>query len=713
MQLPEATARIKMLRNYYLTYAPMAVGEGRELHGDYPNYGTRQLLFTEGWLENVNAGNTRLRYSLAEAYMLKHTRPVIVPGELLVGQPDMDWPSRYTPEKRKELKDLFYSTLKTPFFAREGHLAFDYTALLSEGLCGMIDRLRAGLNALDMTDGRNAEHYEFYVCSLAELEALLDLAERYAQAAEAMAEERTGTEKEELLSVAALMRRVPAHPARTFREALESIHFYTFNLQGLFSFGRVDEYLLPYYEADLAAGRLTREEAQELIDCFCLLFAPTVPPWAAAGFMIGGVDRQGRPVENDLTWLFMNSISHTHLPDPGIGLCVTQYSSEDLLRFAAALLAKGETHPAIWNDDAVIRNLIALGYAPEDARQYTHSTCVELTPVGCANVQITSPYVNMAEAFLNVFYDFSDGEPFDALLTRYERALNDLFSRLMLEVNLGLLEKQRNGMIDPARVSCLIRDCIGSGTFKERGGAVYNRTACDFLGLANVAECFNVIRVLVYEEKKVTMAQLQEAVKADYEGFAPLLAMIKNTVTHFGNNDPASDALAKRVADMACRCAANHKDIHGFPVIPGAFSYDNHVEYGALTKATPDGRRDFAPLHDGSNPVQGYDVAGPTATLLSVSAYEPSRFSGGIACNIKISKDTPDLPNVLLQILHGFRTLNVPEMQVTVSDREELLAAQKDPEQYRNLLVRVGGFSDFFVKLDPRVQEEIIRRTEH
>lgn len=713
MELYNATQRVKDLRKEYLTNSPMAVGEGRERHHDYPNYGTRCLLFTEGWLKNKNAGNTKMRFSAATAYQIENTLPVITPGELIVGQPDMDWTSRYTPEQREELKHIYYDIARTPFFNREGHIALDYTKLLEKGIEGMIEEIDGYMSALDLRDGRDVSKYEFYVCAKNELTALLKLEDRYVEAAGKLADLSQGKEKEEYLELKSVIDRVPRKRATTFREALQSIHFYTFPMQGLFSFGRVDDFLYPYYRHDIDNGLLTEEKAQELIDCFCLLFAATVPPWAAAGFMLGGLDRQGKPVENELTWLFLNGISHTHLPDPGVGLCVTEHTSEEILKFASGLLSQGESHPAIWNDKIVTQNLIKLGVKPEDARQYTHSTCVEVTPIGCANWQITSPYVNTLQAFLDAFEDFGETDTLDEMIDKFEKSLNKMFGEMMINVHLGLHEKARNGMVDPTIVSCLVRDCLAAGKFKEDCGAVYNRLACNFLGISNVVESFHIINKLVLEEKSITLFELRNAVKCNYSGFEALLQKIRSRVTHFGNNEPDSDLLAKRIADICVKCAESHRDIYGNLIIPGAFSYDSHVEIGSKTKASPDGRMDFDALHDGSNPVQGYDVTGPTAMLNSVSAWNPSRFSGGIATNVKLSGNREHLSDTVFRLINGFVKLDIPEMQISVASKQDMEQAQKTPEKYGDLLVRIGGYSDFFVKLDRRVQDELIRRSEN
>ena len=231
------------------------------------------------------------------------------------------------------------------------------------------------LNALDRRKIDNLEKIEFYESCLIELDGVLELAENCAVKAESAltAEEKR---KAELLEIADVLKKVPAYPAKTFREALQIIHFFTFNLFGLFSLGRPDQYLYPYYKADIENGVLNEESVQELIDCLCLLYIPNVISWAAAGFMLGGRDANGVAVENELTIRFLNSIPHTHAADPNIALCVTNETSDELLEYSAKLISEGHTNPNIWSDQTVTDSMLKYGYSVEAAREYTNSTCI-------------------------------------------------------------------------------------------------------------------------------------------------------------------------------------------------------------------------------------------------------------------------------------------------------------------------------------------------
>ena len=231
-------------------------------------------------------------------------------------------------------------------------MALDYEKLLSLGVEGLIEEQKAFRDALDLpTDGRNVERYEFHQSCVIELEGVLTLQKNYADEARRMASLADGAQRDELFALAKTLDHVPAKPARTFREALQSVHLFLYCLYGIYSAGRPDQYLLPYYRRDIEAGILDEASAQELIDSFCLQYMNNMSAWAAAGFMIGGRDPDGNPVENALTWHFLTAIRHTHTPDPNVGFCVTEETSGEILAYAAEIIREGHGNPQIWNSD--------------------------------------------------------------------------------------------------------------------------------------------------------------------------------------------------------------------------------------------------------------------------------------------------------------------------------------------------------------------------
>lgn len=697
--------RIEKLKEYYRTNSKMVTDPSVVFYKCH-----RSLkLYIEGWKESIHLTDTaRMRRSMAEKFMLENTNPVIIPGELIVGQPDF---ADFTQEELKKYENYTDLNRMLPMErGRKDHLAMDYQLLLDKGITGIIEMLDEEIDKLDFGDGSIAERYEFSYCAKIELEGLLKLSENYAMRAKELAEESDGVQKEEYLALFEVLKQVPAHPARTFREALQSIHMFTWSLYGIYSFGKPDLYLYPYYKNDIENGILTQDDAQELIDCFFLQSIPNMNSWAAEALMLGGRDENGNKVENELTWHFLTAIAHTHLPDPNVGFCVTDETSEEILNYAASLITAGHCQPQIWNSDEVTRSMLKYGFDQKSAYMFTLSTCAEITPIGCSGVSITSPYINVLKIFLESFEGCKDDATFDEIFSCFAENFKDFCKKAILKENLWQLERARNGT-DPMRISVLIHDCLKNGKSNDNGGARYNLLEPDLLGVQNVTESLNVIKTLVFDQKRITLKELKQALNADFEGYEDLLLYIKNKIPHFGTDTPETNAMAKQVTDMILKTFEPMSTVRGAKVVPGAFSYREHEIQGRKTPASPDGRKSGAPLNDGSNPVQGYDTKGPTASVMSTVSWEPSRFLGGTSVNVKINPNVK--PETIVSFIKGYLKTHGVQMQFNIVDAETLLDAQKHPENHKDLLVRIGGYSDFFVTLPESLQKEIISRTMH
>ncbi len=705
----QISERVKTLREYYFANSPIA-NDNSQSPKLFPWLCHRTaMLYTEGWKQNFRAPTTRLRRAASEAYLLENIKPVICPGELIVGQPDY---STFSPEEEALYKQdqYLYDKIIPLRRGRFDHLALDYTDLLEKGVNGMIKELENGLAGIDFHSSTSASDYEYFSGCIMELKSLLVLARHYAEAAEALAESSSGDEKAEYSELARMLRKVPAERAETLREALQSVHFFTFSLFGIYSAGRPDQFLLPYYERDIASGALNEAGAQELIDCFCLHYITNMSQWAAAGFMIGGRDKEGNKVENPLTWHFLASISHTCAPDPNIGFCITEETSDEIMRFAAEKLLEGTAQPQIWNSDAIARSMKAHGFEDALCNYFTHSTCTELTPIGYSGISVTSPYVNILKIFLSALHASPSDATLDDIFSEFKKQLDKKAQAFLLEENLWQLERGRNGT-DPMRISPLIHDCNERRKTNDNGGARYNQIEPTVVGFANVVESLNILRTFIYEEKLLSLDEMRKALKDNYEGHGELLLKIRNHYPHFGVGDEKVDALSKKCADMILDVFGGFKTSRDADVIPGAFSYRDHAQHGSETEASPDGRIAGQTLAAGSGPVQGYDTNGPTLALLSTAAWQPSRFLGGTALNLRVGKTTPQ--DALVAIFKGFVKTEAMQMQFTVSDKNELLEAQKCPEMHGDLLVRIGGYSDYFVKLPKRLQDDVISRSDN
>lgn len=699
------SARVDRLREYYINNSKMSTDKSMVCWKCHRSL----MLYVEGWEKNAWTTDTvRMRRSAAEKYMLENTRPVIIPDELIVGQPCFDDFSAEEEEKYRECLKL-NGTLPIKR-GRADHLALDYQLLLDEGIVGIIDILDKEIEKIDFCDGTQTERYEFLYCCKTELQGLLTLANAYAKKAKELAEASTGIKKREYTELYEVLKQVPAHKARGFREALQSIHMFTWSLYGIYSYGKPDVYLLPYYRHDIDNGILTPESAQELIDCFFLQSVPNMSSWAAEGLMLGGRDEKGNLVENELTWHFLRAIEHTHLPDPNVGFCVTEETGKEILNYAAQLIADGHCQPQIWNSDEVTRSMLGYGFDKCAANMFTLSTCVETTPIGCSGISITSPYINLLKIFIEAFNKCDNASTFEDIYEVFEKEVLKKFKELILIENLWQLERGRNST-DPMRISVLIHDCLKRGKSNDCGGARYNQLEPNILGMQNTTESLNVVKRLVFDEKFITVEEFKKALSVNYEGYESLLLKIKNKTKHFGTADAETNALAKRVADTVIHAFEPMTTVRGARVIPGAFSYREHEIQGRTTSASPDGRKAGAPLNDGSCPVQGYDNLGPTLSIASTVAWEPSRFLGGISVNVKINKGIA--PEKIVAFIKGYLKTHGSQLQFNIVDTETLLKAQQNPEMYKDLLVRIGGYSDFFVTIPKELQDEIISRSQN
>ncbi len=697
--------RVNRLREYYLKNSKMANDSKIVCWKCHRSL----MLYVEGWEKSAGTADTvRIRRSEAEAYMLENTRPIIIPGELIVGQPCFDDFSEE--ESKKYEKCLEMQHLMPLKRGRADHLALDYGLLLDVGVKGIIEILDKEIEKIDFGNGAQTERYEFLYCCKIELEGLLKMCAAYAEKAKELAQNACGTEKQEYLELYEVLNRVPANSARTFREALQSVHMFTWSLYGIYSFGKPDVWLLPYYRQDIKSGVLTQNFAQELIDCFFLQSVNNMNSWAAEGLMLGGRDENGNIVENELTWHFLKAIEHTRLPDPNVGFCVTEETGDEILNYAASLIADGCCQPQIWNSDEVTRSMLNYGFDKKAANMFTLSTCVETTPIGCSGISITSPYINLLKIFLQSFEKCDNGFDFEDIYECFEKEMKNQFKKLILKENLWQIERGRNSN-DPMRISVLIHDCLEKGKSNDCGGAKYNQLEPNILGMQNTTESLNVIKRLVFQEKALTVEEFKKAIANNYEGNSELLAKIRNKVPHFGTCDDQSNALAKRVADSVLKAFEPMTTVRGAKIIPGAFSYRDHIFHGNETGASPDGRTAGMPLNDGSCPVQGYDKFGPTRSVMSTAAWEPSRFLGGTSVNVKINGGVS--AEKIVAFVKGYLKTHGSQLQFNIVDRETLLDVQKNPDLHKDLLVRIGGYSDFFVKISKSLQDEIISRAQN
>ncbi len=652
------------------------------------------------------------RYGAAYAVAMQAEQPVIDEGELIVGKASIRLSED---EARRWRKIRLEAENSCPMVGQDSHMSIDYELLLRQGISGIMEEIN------EKKRHATAEQQLFYDVCTKTLEAVAGFSDRYAALAERLAEEALEPErKKELKQLAFICRKVPRYPAESFYEAVQSVHFVTFCLSldpmrycnQQFQLGRPDQYLYSYYRKDREENGLSDEFAQLLLDCLGIQINNRVSHGLSSGYMVGGRTSAGEPVYNELTMMCMNVISDNRLVYPSVGLCWTPEMPETYLRRACEILSTGASHPAIFNEDVISAGLQHYGVPAEESHRYIHSTCVEITPIAASNVWVASPYHNLTGILLDAMK-----QPFDSmeqLMMAYWSAL-DAHIRENFEIQNNFRLIRQDHSINPL-LSCFVNDCLDRGIDIERGGARYNWIMPSFVGMANLIDSLTVIDRFVYREKKYTMAQLRHMLEVDFEGYEPERLKFLNRVSKYGNDEEESDRwsllLTKKLAEI---CSQYRPVFSNGRLIPSVFCWIMHAVLGKQTGATPDGRKAGFPFGDGSGAAQGREHKGPTASILSSTKWEHQLFVGGVAVNLKFSKKLFRTESVekLLAMLHAYLERGGFELQINVVDRDTLLMARKHPEDYRDLVVRIGGYSDYFVTLSEKMQEEVLLRTEH
>ena len=578
--------------------------------------------------------------------------------------------------------------------------------------------------------------------------ALIRFAERHAERArELAAVEYDPRRRAELERIADVCTRVPAHAPRDFREAIQAYWFVhlgvtiELNTWDAFSPGRLDQHLLPFYRRGLADGSLTRADAEELLQCLWIKFnnqpaPPKVGVTAAesgtytdfAQINLGGTRADGGDGVSELTMLLLDVVEEMRLLQPSASIQVTERSPDAFLDLAARVIATGFGQPSVFNHDLIVRELLRHGKSVADARDGGSSGCVEVGAFGKENYNLTG-YLSLPKVLELALHDGVDprtgrrvgpatGDP------RAFASFDDLFAAFTAQLKHVVDVKARgNDVIErlfaermPAPfLSLLIDDCVARARDYHDGGARYNTTYIQGVGLGTVTDALSALRRHVCEAGAVSMEQLLAALAVDFAGQERLRQLLLHRTPRYGNDDDAADELMVRVFE------AYFAAVDGRPSTKGGTYHINllpttvHVYFGSVLGATPDGRRAGTPVSEGVSPVQGADRCGPTAVLRSVAKMDQVR-TGGTLLNQKF---TPALladetgRRGLAALIRTYFRLGGHHVQFNVVDADTLRAAQAHPDEHRDLIVRVAGYSDYFCDLGRALQDEIIARTEH
>ena len=617
------------------------------------------------------------------------------------------------------------------------------------GFLDLKDQIRKNMEKLDFyADPQAMDKREELRAMEIAADALILYAERHAQELEKLADgEPDPSRKAELNELAAICRRVPAHAPQTFHEALQ---YYWFVHLGVitetnpwdsFNPGRLDQHLYPFYKRETEAGTLTKERAKEILQSFWVKFNnhPAPPKVGVTALEsntytdfalinVGGLTSDGKDAVNEMSYLILDVIEEMRLLQPSSMVQVSKQNPDNLLKRAARILKTGFGQPSIFNTDSIIQELMRQGKSIEDARNGGASGCVESGAFGTEAYWLTG-YFNLTkvlEITLNNGFDPRTGKQiglqtgdvtsftaFDQVMEAFEKQLRH-FIDIKIKGN-NIIEKLFGDYIPVPFLSLLVDDCIDNARDYNRGGARYNTSYIQGVGLGSITDILTSLRYNVFDTTKVTMAEMLDALKSNFEGCDELRFDLVYNTPKYGNDDDYADQHAVSVFNMFYQAVNDRPTARGGKFRINMLPTTSHVYFGSVIGATPDGRKAGLPLSEGISPFQGSDKKGPTAVLKSAARIDHLK-TGGTLLNQKF---TPQLfegergIESLVQLIRSYFRMDGHHIQFNVVNADTLRDAQKFPEKYQDLIVRVAGYSDYFNDLGKDLQDEIIRRTEH
>ena len=626
-----------------------------------------------------------------------------------------------------------------------GHIIQNHAKVLQEGFRGIKQEVE-GLLERTASGAKRGLLRAIIICC----DAIGEFSHRYTEEARrlARAESETGR-KEELLRIAEVCDWVPYNPARTFHEALQATWFShmvemiaeSYPGPGI-SYGRLDQYLYPFYERDLGEGRLSREEGKELFQCFSIKhnyaydYQTTGGPHGRnAGFgqliTLGGQGPNGEDQTNDLTYLVLESFQELNMLEPKLNLRIHSGTPKELLLKVCQMIRDTQGSPLILNfDRVVIEALEGEGMSHEDAVDYGVVGCLENTAQGNDTSGTVDVHFNVAKSLelaLNDGKDWRSGErlgvesedplefeSFEQVMQAYKQQLRATI-KYVTEIT-SACDDLRSKYVPCPFLSAVVDGCVERGRDIRNGGAIYNFTTCNGVGIATAADSLAAINKIVIEDKRLTMAELLQALRANFEEKEDIRQMLITKAPKFGNDDDYVDSIAREIFRFWCRELSQYLTPTGKRFRAGYLSWNHFIHDGAFTAATPNGRRAGEPLSNGASPSQGCDVKGPTAAMKSVARLGFDLLPSGASHVITISPTTlltDEQLDKFAALLMTYNELGGTSLQFNVIDAETLQDAQRNPESYRNLLVRVTGYNAYFVGLSRALQDEIIARIEH
>ncbi len=641
--------------------------------------------------------------------------------------------------------------------AGDAHLAVNYGRLLSEGLKGYEERTKALKDALDFTDPESVDKNEFYKSVLIVIEAVHHFALRYSRLAKELAgKEKDPKRKAELEEMSRICSKVPYEPASSFKEAVQSVWFIQLILQiesngHSLSYGRFDQYMYPYYKKEIQDGTMTEEEAGEILTCLWIKtltinkIRSQAHTLSSAGspmyqnVTIGGQTPDKKDAVNELSFAVLKSVAQTRLTQPNLTVRYHQNINKQFFDECIEVMKLGFGMPALNNDEIIIPSFINWGVKEEDAYNYSAIGCVETAVPGKWGYRCTGmSYINFPRVLLCAMNNgvdltsgkrftkgygyFKDMDSYEDLLAAWDKTVREMTRYSVIVEN--VIDKASERDVPDILCSALTDDCIGRGKTIKEGGAVYDFISGLQVGIANMADSLAAIKQLVYEEKKITKEQLWNAILDDFQSpeNQKIQEMLVNDVPKYGNDNDDVDQLVLEAYDSYLDEIKKYPNTRyqrgpiGGIRYGGTSSISANVGQGMGTKATPDGRNAFEPLAEGCSPAHNADKNGPTAVFKTVSKLPTEKITGGVLLNQKMTPQmlsTEENKQKLEMLIRTFfNRLHGYHVQYNIVSKETLLDAQVHPEDHKDLIVRVAGYSAFFNVLSKKTQDDIIERTE-
>ena len=653
-------------------------------------------------------------------------------------------------EMSKEWQAAFDAGVFTEFMEQRapGHTVLD-DKIYHKGMLDFKKEIKESIKNLDFLDDPEAynKREELRAMDIT-ANALAILAIRHAEkAAELAKKEKDLKRKKELEHIREICLHVPAHAPRNFQEALQYYWFVhlgvitELNPWDAFNPGKLDQHLYPFYKQGMEDGSLTKEQAKELLQAFWIKFnnQPAPPKVGVtaeesatytdfAQINTGGVKTDGSDAVNELSYLILDVIEEMRLIQPSPSVQISKKTPDRFLKRALQVVREGFGQPSIFNTDEVVQELIRQGKSIEDARNGGTSGCVETGAFGKENYNLTG-YLNMVKIFEITLNNGTDprtgkkigiktGDPlqfktFDELFNAYKKQLRH-FTDIKVRGN-NIIERIYADYMPAPFLSLLIDDCIKKGKDYHDGGARYNTSYIQGVGIGTLTDAVTAVKYNVFDTKRFTMQELLDALGSNFEGHEKQRDVLLNKTPKYGNDDDYTDRIMQELFEAFYDAVNGRKNTKGGHYRINMLPTTVHIYFGSVIEATPDGRRAGEPLSEGISPVQGADRNGPTAVIKSASKMDHVR-TGGTLLNMKFSPQVLDGDDGITKLSHLVRSyfkLDGHHIQFNVVTAQTLRDAQKHPEKYRDLIVRVAGYSDYFVDVGKKLQDEIIKRTEH